>query len=62
MRGNWGERINRKRIKEARDRGAQILSTSCPYCLVMLEEAIRSQEIKGLEVMDLIEVIDRLRS
>jgi Fe-S oxidoreductase len=62
MRGNWGERINRNRIKEARDRGAQILSTSCPYCLVMLEEAIRSQEIKGLEVMDLIEVIDRLRS
>jgi hypothetical protein len=28
----------------------------------MLEEAIRNQEIKGLEAMDLIEVIDRLRS
>jgi len=60
-RGNTGERINATRLEEVCDKGAQIICTSCPYCLVMFEEAIRNQERQGLVAMDLAELLDLVK-
>jgi Fe-S oxidoreductase len=53
-----GERFAELRINEALEAGAQILATSCPYCITMLEDSCNVMG-KGdeLKVMDLSEVI-----
>lgn len=53
-----GERFGELRITDAVNKGAEILTTSCPYCLNMLTDACNSmdkQEI--LEVNELSEVL-----
>jgi Fe-S oxidoreductase len=60
LRGNSGEMINEGRLKEIRDKKVQIICTSCPYCLVMFEEAIRNTATTDLAVMDLVELINPL--
>lgn len=51
--------IARKRIRMAKDAGAEILVTSCPWCVENLLEAAQGS---GVEVEDLIGFISRLRS
>jgi len=58
LRGNPGERINGARLREAKEKEIQIICSSCPYCLVMFEEAIRNSEATGFAAMDLIELIE----
>lgn len=58
LRGNTGERINGPRLNEIREKKVQVICTTCPYCLVMFEEAIRNKEITDLTVMDLAELIN----
>jgi Fe-S oxidoreductase/nitrate reductase gamma subunit len=58
LRGNSGEKINRGRLEEIRDKRVQVICTSCPYCLVMFEEAIRNTGNTDLAVMDLVEFIN----
>jgi Fe-S oxidoreductase/nitrate reductase gamma subunit len=58
LRGNSGEKINEGRLKEIRDKKVQVICTSCPYCLVMFEEAIRNTATTDLAVMDLVELIN----
>jgi len=53
-----GERFGELRITDAVDKGAEILTTSCPYCLNMLTDACNSmnkQEV--LEVNELSEIL-----
>ena len=46
------------RVREAADTGADVMVTACPYCLIMLEDAVKTAEIKsGLKVMDLNELV-----
>jgi len=58
LRGNTGEKINARRLNEMREKKVQVICTSCPYCLVMFEEAIRNKEITDLAVIDLAELIN----
>jgi Fe-S oxidoreductase len=58
LRGNSGEKINEGRLKEIRDKKVQVICTSCPYCLVMFEEAIRNTATTDLAVMDIVELIN----
>ena len=59
-----GERINHVRTQHALDTGAQMVGTSCPFCLQMFEDGIRVKEMEGkLEARDLVELVaDSLES
>ncbi len=51
-------RINHRRLADAIDSGADIVTTACPYCLLMFDDAIRSKGMGDqIQVMDLAEVI-----
>ncbi len=48
----------RVRVREALDSGADILAVACPQCLMMFQDAVRSEGVNGkLRVMDLSEII-----
>jgi len=51
-------RMSEIRIKEAQATGAEILITTCPLCLIMLEDASKTLSLEGkLRVMDLNELV-----
>ena len=52
-----GKRINTERIDEALTTGPDTISTACPYCLVMLGDAIAAKQASG-EAKDSLQVID----
>jgi Fe-S oxidoreductase len=48
------------RVKMASEIGAQIIVTACPFCLINLEDAIKTTGNEGkMEVIDLVELVDR---
>jgi len=52
-----GKRINTERIEEALALAPDTISTSCPYCLVMLGDAIAEKKASG-EAKETLEVVD----
>ena len=52
-----GKRINTERIDEALELNPDTISTACPYCLVMLGDAVAAKKGSG-EAKDSLEVID----
>jgi Fe-S oxidoreductase len=54
-----GTRINLERTDEALATGADVVSTACPYCLIMLDDAVsqrgRDEDVKVLDVAQLLE-------
>jgi Fe-S oxidoreductase len=52
-----GKRINSERIEEALGTDPDTISTGCPYCLVMLGDAISEKKSSG-EAKDTLEVVD----
>ena len=54
-----GTRINLERTDEAIATGADVVSTACPYCLIMLDDAVkargREEDVKVLDVAQLLE-------
>ncbi|MGH7732575.1 MAG: (Fe-S)-binding protein, partial [Gemmatimonadales bacterium] len=52
-----GKRINTERIEEALALSPDTISTSCPYCLVMLGDAVSAKKSSG-EAKESLEVID----
>jgi Fe-S oxidoreductase len=59
-----GKRINTERIEEALALDPDTISTACPYCLVMLGDAINEKKGSGqakdtLEVVDVAQVLAR---
>lgn len=55
--GSQGERINERRIRQLTDTGASTVVTSCPYCLVMLEDGVKSLQKETVKCIDLVEFI-----
>ena len=52
------ERFSDLRVAQAREVGAEVLATSCPYCISNFEEsALAPEEGGGLEIKDITEVI-----
>jgi heterodisulfide reductase subunit B len=44
----------------AEEAGAQVVVTACPFCLINLEDAIKTTGRDGsMEVVDLAELVDR---
>jgi len=52
-----GKRINIERIDEALGTGPDTISTACPYCLVMLGDAVSAKKAAG-EAAESLEVVD----
>jgi Fe-S oxidoreductase len=52
-----GKRINTERIEEALALAPDTISTSCPYCLVMLGDAVSAKKASG-EAKETLEVVD----
>jgi len=52
-----GKRINTERIEEALALNPDTISTACPYCLVMLGDAISAKKASG-EAKETLEVVD----
>jgi Fe-S oxidoreductase len=58
-----GKRINVERIEEALDTNPDIVGTSCPFCLVMLDDGVKEKQMgggyEGVEVMDIANLLLR---
>ena len=60
MHEQLGQRINHIRTREVIEAGIDLVATSCPYCLAMVEDGIKSQEMADrISVSDLGEILYR---
>ncbi len=51
---------SRRRVREARETGANVIAVACPKCLVMLEDAVKAEGLdEHLSVMDIAELVAR---
>ena len=59
MEETLGKRVNLERTDEALTTGADVVSTACPYCLIMLDDAVRARQREDeVRVMDLSQVVE----
>ena len=56
---DWSIEVSGERLEEAKETGATILSSICPFCRTNLSDA-NSKFNMGFEVIDLIEILDQL--
>jgi len=59
-----GKQVNVERTDEAIATGADIVSTACPYCMVMLSDAVQAKKADGtarehVEVLDVAQILAR---
>jgi Fe-S oxidoreductase len=59
-----GTRINVNRTDEALGTGADVISTACPYCLIMLDDATKGRQAEGraaesVKVLDVAQVLEQ---
>jgi Fe-S oxidoreductase/TM2 domain-containing membrane protein YozV len=55
-----GKRINLERTDEALATGADVVSTACPYCLIMLDDAVKERgRDEQVTVMDVAQLLER---
>ena len=53
-----GERLAETRVKDALDLGAEVIATACPFCMLTLEDAVKTTGAEGsIEVLDIIELV-----
>jgi Fe-S oxidoreductase len=57
MREIPGKKINEVRVNELTRVKPEMIVTSCPYCLVMLEDAMKSLGMENIKCLDIIEMI-----
>jgi Fe-S oxidoreductase len=54
-----GKRVNMERTDEALGTGADVVSTACPYCMIMLDDAVRAnQKEEEVRVLDLSQLVE----
>ena len=53
-----GERFSDIRLEQARETGADVLATACPYCIINFEDSRLSVEGgEGISVKDITEIV-----
>jgi len=53
-----GERLAVMRVKEALRLGVEVLATACPFCLLNLEDAVKTLGVADqLQVRDIAELV-----
>jgi Fe-S oxidoreductase len=53
-----GTRVNRNRTAEALATGADVVSTACPYCMIMLDDAVKAEGRDDVKVLDISQVVE----
>ena len=57
-----GKRVNLERTDEALSTGADVIGTACPYCTVMLDDAVKQRQAEGgaegVRVLDIAQVLE----
>jgi Fe-S oxidoreductase len=54
------QRMGQVRVKMAEEAGANVIVTGCPFCLVNLEDGVKTSGLEGkMEVIDLTELVAR---
>jgi Fe-S oxidoreductase len=57
-----GKRVNVERTDEALGTGADVIGTACPYCTVMLDDAVKQRQSEGrgegVRVLDVAQVLE----
>lgn len=61
---NIGKRINLERTDQALVTGADVVSTACPYCMIMLDDGLKSRQAEGsareeMRVLDVAQILER---
>ncbi len=59
-----GKRINLERTDQALSTGADVISTACPFCMIMLDDAVKARTTEGAtaegkEVLDVAQILER---
>ncbi len=55
-----GKRVNITRTEQALATGASIVASSCPFCMTMITDGVKSKEVQDqVKVMDIAELIDQ---
>ncbi|MCL5076784.1 MAG: (Fe-S)-binding protein [Actinobacteria bacterium] len=60
---NIGKRINMERTDQALGTDADVVSTACPYCMIMLDDGVKSRQSEGaasesLRVLDVAQILE----
>ena len=57
------ERLAMIRVREAMDVSAEVLATSCPFCLLTLEDVVKTAELEeSIQVLDIAELVKEAMS
>jgi Fe-S oxidoreductase len=63
MEERLGKRVNQERTDEALATGADVVGTACPYCMVMLDDAVKQRQAEGgaagVRVLDIAQVLEQ---
>jgi Fe-S oxidoreductase len=52
--------MGKVRVSMAEETGADTIVTACPFCLVNIEDAIKTSGLEGkMKVIDLVELVDQ---
>ena len=59
-----GKRVNLERTDEALGTGAGVVGTACPYCMIMLDDAVKQRQADGVadestQVLDVAQILER---
>ncbi|MHB1986534.1 MAG: (Fe-S)-binding protein [Acidimicrobiales bacterium] len=55
-----GKRVNLERTDEALGTGADVVSTACPFCMIMLDDAVKErQRDEEVSVLDIAQILER---
>jgi Fe-S oxidoreductase len=55
-----GKRVNLERTDEALATDADVISTACPYCMIMLDDAVKErQRDEDVKVLDIAQILER---
>ena len=59
-----GKRINMERTDQALTTGADMVSTACPYCMIMLDDGLKQRQAEGtapegMRVLDVSQILER---
>ena len=58
MEEDLGTRVNQNRVQEAKDAGADVIATSCPFCQTMIKDGISElgyeEQLKTLDIAEIV--------
>lgn len=57
MEEHLGKRVNQMRLDDAKETDASTVVTACPFCKVMLSDAITETKTSGMDSKDIVEIL-----